>query len=60
MICNKNYPADIPRVCETKDLICVMRFQSLLYVNLNLQHEKNILGRIELYFGGIEDKLNLF
>ena len=30
MICNKNYLADILRVCEIKDLIWVMRFQSPL------------------------------
>ena len=30
MICNNNYLADILRVCEIKDLICVMRFQSPL------------------------------
>ena len=28
MICNKNYSADILRVCEIKNLIWVMRFQS--------------------------------
>ena len=28
MICNNNYLADILRVCEIKDLIWVMRFQS--------------------------------
>ena len=33
MICNNNYLADIIRVCEIKDLIWVMRFQSpLVYV----------------------------
>ena len=33
MICNNNYFADILRVCEIKDLIWVMRFQSpLVYV----------------------------
>ena len=33
MICNNNYLADILRVCEIKDLIWVMRFQSpLVYV----------------------------
>ena len=30
MICNNNYPADILRVCEIKDLIWMMRFQSPL------------------------------
>ena len=30
MICDNNYLADILRVCEIKDLIWVMRFQSLL------------------------------
>ena len=30
MICNNNYLADILRVCEIKDLIWVMRFQSPL------------------------------
>ena len=34
MICNNNYLADILRVCEIKDLIWVMRFQSpLVYVS---------------------------
>ena len=28
MICNNNYLVDILRVCEIKDLIWVMRFQS--------------------------------
>ena len=28
MICNNHYLADIFRVCEIKDLIWVMRFQS--------------------------------
>ena len=28
MICNNNYLADILRVCEIRDLIWVMRFQS--------------------------------
>ena len=28
MICNNNYLADILRVCEMKDLIWVMSFQS--------------------------------
>ena len=33
MICNKNYLADILRVCELKDIIWVMRFQSpLVYI----------------------------
>ena len=33
MICNKNYLADILRICEIKDLIWVMRFQSpLVYI----------------------------
>ena len=33
MICNNNYLADILRVCEIKDLIWVMRFQSpLVYI----------------------------
>ena len=33
MICNNNYLADIFRVCEMKDLILVMRFQSpLVYI----------------------------
>ena len=30
MICNNNYLADILRVCEIKNLIWVMRFQSPL------------------------------
>ena len=30
MICNNNYLADILRVCEIKDLIWMMRFQSPL------------------------------
>ena len=30
MICNNSYFADILRVCEIKDLIWVMRFQSHL------------------------------
>ena len=30
MICNNNYLADILRVCEIKDLIWAMRFQSPL------------------------------
>ena len=35
MICNNNYLADILGVCEIKDLIWVMRFQSpLVYVYL--------------------------
>ena len=29
MICKNNYLADILRVCEIKDLIWVMRFQSI-------------------------------
>ena len=33
MICNNNYLADIIRVCEIKDLIWVMRFQSPLVYN---------------------------
>ena len=34
MICNNNYLADILRVCEIKDLIWVMRFQSpLVYIS---------------------------
>ena len=34
MICNNTYLADILRVCEIKDLILVMRFQSpLVYFN---------------------------
>ena len=34
MICNNNYLADILRVCEIKDLIWVMRFQSpLVYMH---------------------------
>ena len=34
MICNNNYLAYILRICEIKDLIWVMRFQSpLVYVN---------------------------
>ena len=33
MICNNEYLADILRVCEIKDLIWVMRFQSpLVYI----------------------------
>ena len=28
MICSNNYLADIRRVCEIKDLMWVMRFQS--------------------------------
>ena len=33
MVCNNSYLADILRVCEIKDLIWVMRFQSpLVYV----------------------------
>ena len=34
MICNNNYLADILRVCEIKDLIWVMRFQSPLVYSL--------------------------
>ena len=35
MICNNNYLADILRLCEMKDLIWVMRFQSpLVYIQL--------------------------
>ena len=40
MICNNNYLADILRVCEIKDLIWVMRFQSPLvyiYVSTSLK-----------------------
>ena len=34
MICNNNFLADILRVCEIKDLIWVMRFQSpLVYIS---------------------------
>ena len=34
MLCNNNYLADILRVCEIKDLIWVMRFQSpLVYID---------------------------
>ena len=37
MICNNNYLADILRVCEIKDLIWVMRFQSpLVYLGYAL------------------------
>ena len=37
MIFNNTYLADILRVCEIKDLICVMRFQSpLVYFTLSL------------------------
>ena len=36
MICNNNYLADILRVCEIKDLIWAMRFQSpLVYVKID-------------------------
>ena len=35
MICNTNYLADIFRVCEIKDLIWVMRFQSPLVYDVN-------------------------
>ena len=36
MICDNNYFADTLRVCEIKDLIWVMRFQSPLVYNLLL------------------------
>ena len=36
MICNNNYLADILMVCEIKDLIWVMRFQSPLVYLENL------------------------
>ena len=35
MICNNDYFADILRVCEIKDLSCVMRFQSPFVYNYN-------------------------
>ena len=39
MICNNNYLADILRVCEIKNLIWVMRFQSpLVYIFYIYQH----------------------
>ena len=39
MICNSYYLADILRVCEIKDLIWVMRFQSpLVYVVADVIH----------------------
>ena len=38
MICNNNYFADILRVCEIKDLIWVMRFQSPLVYFLGLSN----------------------
>ena len=41
MICKKNYLADILRVCEIKDLIWVMRFQSpLVYIWYSPQKSK--------------------
>ena len=45
MICDNNYLADIFRVCEIKDLIWVMRFQSpLVYYNVYwTAHEKMVL-----------------
>ena len=37
MVCNNNYLADILRVCEIKDLIWVMRFQSpKVYYNVRI------------------------
>ena len=61
MICNINYLADILRVCEIKDLIWVMRFQSPLVYNLFqvfkrtaslfwLRNEKNIINMIKHSF----------
>ena len=41
MICNNNYLADIIRVCEIKDLIWVMRFQSPLVYFISFDHLKN-------------------
>ena len=42
MIYNNNYLADILRVCEIKDLIWVMRFQSpLVYIYINSQRFKH-------------------
>ena len=39
MICNNNNLADILRVCEIKDLIWVMRFQSpLVYIEMLCCH----------------------
>ena len=38
MKCNTNYLADILRVCEIKDLIWVMRFQSPLTYLLKADH----------------------
>ena len=49
MICNKNYLADILRVCEIKDLIWVMRFRSpLVYIHaavpdfINMSHYERL------------------
>ena len=37
MLCSNNYLADILRVCEIKDLIWVMRFQSpLVYLMVHI------------------------
>ena len=43
MICNNNYLADILRVCEIKDLIWVMRFQSPLVYNCCCFDSDNLL-----------------
>ena len=44
MICNNNYLADILRVCEIKDLIWVMRFQSpLVYLKAKCLKALNLL-----------------
>ena len=41
MICNKNYLADILRVCEIKDLIWVMRFKVLKYILMTFAFSVN-------------------
>ena len=41
MICNNSYLADILRVCEIKDLIWVMRFQSpevYIYISVSVKY----------------------
>ena len=57
MICNNNYLAAILRVCEIKDLIWVMRFQSPL---VYLKCAKNFFWQNSLFHSSKEVFLQTF
>ena len=54
MICNNNYLADILRVCEIKDLIWVMLFQSpQVYVERQVAKVASVCHTMSMLFNGL-------